>query len=190
MRTSLILIFLVATGLVLLRSSEGTGAASSSIVERPLIIGQDQGETRVRRSRPGQNPAMGRTSFTIKIDQSNGGSPDFWFATETMPPGAEIKYHRHLHEDEILYIGSGIAHVHVGNLEGDARAGGIVFIPRNTWIDVKNVGTTPIHLLFGFNSQEFDRYMRCSSVPNGRPAPPLSMGDWKRCEQVGDVQHR
>ena len=190
MRASIILILLVATGLVLLRSSTGTGAPKSAIVERPLIIAPDQGETRVRRSRPGQNPAMGRTPITIKIDQSNGGSPDFWFATETLPLGAEIKYHRHLHEDEILYIGSGTAHIHVGNLEGDAHAGGIVFIPRNTWIDVKNVGTAPIHLLFGFNSQEFDHYMRCSSVPEGQSAPPMSMSDFRHCEQVGDVQHR
>jgi len=75
-------------------------------------------------------------------------------------------------------------------LEGDTHAGGIVFIPRNTWVDVKNVGTTPIQLLFGFNSPEFNKYMRCTSVPRGQPAPPLSMDDWKRCELLGDVQYR
>ena len=90
----------------------------------------------------------------------------------------------------MLYIGSGTAHVHVGNIEGDAHAGGMIFIPRNTWVDVKNVGATPIHLLFAFNRPGFDRYLRCASVPKGQPAPPLSIADWKRCQLLGDVQYR
>ena len=190
MRVSLLALLLVAAGFLLSRYSEGAAVSNTAIAEHPLIIEQDQGEALVRRSRPGIDPAMAHTSFTIKIDEINGGSPDFWFGTATLPQGAEIKYHRHLHEDEILYIGSGTAHVHVGTLEGDAHAGGMVFIPRNTWVDVRNVGTRPIRLLFGFNKPGFDRYMRCTSVPKGKPAPPLSMSDWKRCEQLGDVQYR
>lgn len=190
MRISIVAILVVVAGLVLLRFSEGSRASNAPTAEHPLIIRQDQGEIRVRRSRPGQNPAMGHTSFTIKIDQRNGGSPDFWFATETLPLGAEIKYHRHLHEDEMLYFGSGNAHVRVGNVESDVHAGGIVFVPRNTWVDIKNVGMTSINLLFGFNSPKFDHYLRCASVPKGQPAPPLSMEEWKRCEQLGDVEYR
>lgn len=102
MPRSILAVLLAVTGFTLSGSSQSMGTSSTAIAERPLIIEQGQGETRVRRFRPGQNPAMGRTSFTIKIDQRNGGSPDFWFATETLPLGAEIKYHRHLHEDEML----------------------------------------------------------------------------------------
>jgi len=190
MRQLTVATLLAVTAFAFAGSSQSRATSGTAIAERPLIIGVDQGEARIRRFRPGQNPGMARTPFTFKIDQRNGGSPDFWFATETLALGAEIKYHRHLHEDEMLYIGSGTAHVHVGNIEGDAQAGGMIFIPRNTWVDVKNVGATPIHLLFGFNRPGFDRYLRCASVPKGQPAPPLSIADWKRCQLLGDVQYR
>lgn len=73
---------------------------------------------------------------------------------------------------------------------GYVHAGGMVFIPRNTWVDVKNIGATPIGLLFAFNAPGFDRYLRCTSVAKGQPAPSLSMADLKRCRQLGDVQYR
>jgi len=107
-----------------------------------------------------------------------------------MPAGAQIPYHRHLHEDEVLYIGSGIAHVKVGSVEGDAHAGAIVFIPRDTWVTVRNVGKTPIALLFAFNAPSFDRFMRCESVPSGQSARPLTPQEDQACMKLGDVQYR
>jgi mannose-6-phosphate isomerase-like protein (cupin superfamily) len=154
-------------------------------------VAPDRGEVRVWRSIPSDTAAVQEIStFAIKIDKQNGGSPDFWFGTETMPAGAEIPSHRHLHEDEVLYIGSGIAHVHVGTLEGDAPSGGIVFIPRNTWVSVRNVGKTPISLLFAFNAPGFDRYMRCESVPVSERPMAMTDREDRNCTRLGDVQYR
>ena len=124
--------------------------SKTPIIERPLIVEQDQGEVRVWR--PLAKRVRKLSSFIIKIDKQNGGSPDLWFGSESVPPGAAIRYHRHLHEDEVLYISSGLAHVHVGSLEGDAQAGAIVFVPRDTWVSVRNIGKKPIALLFAFNA--------------------------------------
>lgn len=170
-----------------------TVAANVSTTEHPLITEQDQGEARVWRPLVGQSVPAGvqkLSVFIIKVDQHNGGSPDFWFGSENMPPGAEVQYHRHLHEDEVLYIGSGIAHVHVGSLEGDAHAGAIVFIPRNTWVTLKNIGKTTIQLLFAFNAPGFDRFMRCESVPVGQHAQPLTAQEDQTCTRLGDVEYR
>jgi mannose-6-phosphate isomerase-like protein (cupin superfamily) len=107
-----------------------------------------------------------------------------------MPVGAEIAYHRHLHEDEVLFIGSGVAHVHVGSLVGDVHEGAMVFIPQNTRVSVKNIGKTPIRLLFAFNAPGFDRFMRCESVPSGRQVEPLTDQEDRHCMELGDVQYR
>jgi len=54
----------------------------------------------------------------------------FGLLPKAFRPEPRLQYHRHLHEDEVLYIGSGIAHVKVGSLVGgDAHADAIGFIP-------------------------------------------------------------
>ena len=164
------------------------GSTSAPVTERPLILEQNRGEVRVRRLRPGQAASWSNTVNMIKVDARNGGSRDMMIFSEALPPGITIKTHRHLHQDEFLYIGSGKAHVHVGNLEGDAHAGAIVFIPRNTWVSVKNVGDAPIALVYGFNGTGYDKYIRCETVPKGQPAPPISTQEWKKCVALGDVE--
>ncbi len=168
--------------------------ASTPTSEHPLVLAQDQGETRVWRPLVSESPAEQKfdesTPFIIKVDSKHGGSPDFWFGTETLPAGAGIPYHRHLHEDEVLYILSGSAHVHVGSLEGDARPGTIVFIPRDTWVSVQPTVKKPLSLLFAFNAPGFDRYMRCESVLLGERSRPVTTEEDQRCQRVGDVQYR
>ena len=165
-------------------------AATATTSERPLIIAEAAGEVRYWRQLTGLPAKRTLSSFTIKIDEKNGGSPGLWVGTSSMPVGAAIRMHRHIHEDEVLYIRSGIAHVRVGSLQGNADAGTLVFIPRNTWASVKNVGKAPVSLLFEFNAAGFDRYMRCESVPAGEPAPPVGPSEDKRCAQLGDVEYR
>jgi uncharacterized RmlC-like cupin family protein len=176
------------------RPSASELVASAPIKEHPLILSQDQGETRIWRPLVSESPAEQKfdesTPFIIKVDSKHGGSPDLWFGTETLPAGAGIPYHRHLHEDEVLYILSGSAHVHVGSLEGDARSGAIVFIPRDTWVSVQPTIKKPLSLLFAFNAPGFDRYMRCESVLLGERSQPVTTEEDQRCQKVGDVQYQ
>jgi len=189
----LIVAFFIVLGL-LGCSAPSARERSAPPIEHPLILQQDQGEVRVWRPLASEPPAEQKldkiTHFIIKVDTQNGGSPDFWFGTETLPVGAGIPYHRHLHEDEVLYIVSGSAHVHVGALVGDAGPGAIVFIPRNTWVSVQSNGKTPISLLFAFNAPGFDRYMRCEAVPLGQRSELVTVEEDQRCTKTGDVQYR
>lgn len=169
-------------------------AANAEPAERPLIAAQDQGEVRVWRPVVSESLREQKldkaTHFFIKVDTQHGGSPDFWFGTETLPSGAGIPYHRHLHEDEVLYIFSGSAHVNVGSLHGDAHPGAIIFIPRDTWVSLQPIGKKPISLLFAFNAPGFDRYMRCESVPLGQQGQPVTLEEDRHCTKMGDVEYR
>jgi mannose-6-phosphate isomerase-like protein (cupin superfamily) len=176
------------------RASSSEAAESPPAVEHPLILAPDQGEVRVWRPLSSESLKEQKldkiTHFIIKIDRQNGGSPDFWFGTEILPVGAGIPYHRHLHEDEVLYIVSGTAHVNVGSIKGEAHPGAMVFIPRDTWASLQPTGKTPISLVFAFNAPGFDRYMRCEAAPVGRKPLLVSDEEDQRCMKVGDVRYR
>lgn len=60
--------------------------------------------------------------------------------TEELAPGAAIQKHRHLFPDEVLLIQNGTARVWLGDQEREVLAGGLAFIPANTWISLKNTG--------------------------------------------------
>lgn len=99
----------------------------------PLILAANEGEQREFRTRPG-------ATFTVKIDPRNGGSEHMAVVTEDMAPGDRILVHRHPHADELIFIQSGTGRVTLGDKVLEAHAGAIVFIPRDTWIGMENIG--------------------------------------------------
>src|SRR5262249_41928857 len=70
----------------------------------------------------------------------NGGSEQMTVVTEDMAPGDKIPVHRHPHADELILIQSGTGKVTLGDEVQFVHGGAIVFIPRNTWIGMENVG--------------------------------------------------
>jgi quercetin dioxygenase-like cupin family protein len=144
--------------------------SASDTKATPLILASDQGERRDSRTRPGM-------SFTVKVDPKNGGSEHMVVVTEDMAPGDIIPTHRHPHADELILIQSGTGKVTLGDHVQEARAGAIVFIPRDTWIGVENVGKDHLTHTDVFSAPGFEEYMRSISVPAGDPIVPLSKAD-------------
>src|SRR5579871_4209852 len=86
----------------------------------PLILEKDEGERRVVRGWPG-HPDPGET-FVLKVDPKNGGSSHLVFFTAEVPPGGAIDTHRHPGADEILFLQTGSARVHLGDAVRDVHA--------------------------------------------------------------------
>jgi hypothetical protein len=70
---------------------------------KPSVIGPEQGERRFLRG--------GTTPLLIKVDPVSTGSRRMVLAASDLPPGEEIMVHRHLREDEIMYVTRGTARV-------------------------------------------------------------------------------
>jgi quercetin dioxygenase-like cupin family protein len=181
--------FVLGAGMVLLGSfalsrMEAGAQVAANMATKPLILEKGDGEHRVRR--PRETP-MPTAEFTIKVDPRNGGSRHLVLGTETIPPGGQIARHKHLGQDEIVLIQTGSAHVWVGSKERDVHAGSLVFIPAETWIALKNTGDENISLVFVFSAPGFEEFLRCTSVPKGSPAPPLSREEFKACQHHGHI---
>jgi quercetin dioxygenase-like cupin family protein len=92
------------------------------------------------------------SEFILKVTPQNSGSQRLVLGTETIPPGGEIPKHRHLGQDEILFLQTGRARVTLNDKNYDVHSGSVVFFPLNTWVSLKNTGTEPIELIFIFSA--------------------------------------
>jgi quercetin dioxygenase-like cupin family protein len=113
-------------------------------------------------------------TFTVKVDPKNGGSEHMAVVTEDMAPGDKIPTHRHPHADELIFILSGIGRVTLGARVQEVHAGGIVFIPSDTWIGMENIGKEHLMHIDVWSAHGFEEYMRAISLPAGTPITPLS----------------
>ena len=137
---------------------QSTGAARST----PLILEKNEGERRVVRGWPG-HPEPGE-GFILKVDPRNGGSSRLVFLTSDLASGKEIEAHRHPEADEILFLQTGTARVHLGDSVRVVHAGATVFIPANTWISVDNIGNDAISLATRTRRRSARSRAKCACV--------------------------
>lgn len=154
---------------------------------KPLLLEKGEGELRTRRPRPQPSPA---SQFMLKVAPTVNGSQHFVVGTEHIAPGASIPTHKHPTEDELLLLHSGTAHVVVGEQERDLHVGGLVFIPANTWIGLRNVSDQPLDVTFVFSAPGFDEFQRCISVPAGQTPTPMTEEQLRACQQPGHMVYK
>jgi quercetin dioxygenase-like cupin family protein len=77
--------------------------------------------------------------------------------------GDHMSTHKHLEQDGIALVQTGMAHVQPGGQERDLHAGGVVFIPANTWVSLKVTGAERCNLVAIFSAPGFDDH--CDAHP-------------------------
>lgn len=130
-----------------------------------VILAADQGEL--------YHLGQRRSPTLIKVDPKVAGSRHLFMLSEVLPPGTGVPVHRHLHDEEILFIHQGTVTITLGDRVQEARAGATVFIPPNTWIGVRNTGSEPATFLAIFADPATGDYFRGIGRAPGdtRPAP-------------------
>jgi quercetin dioxygenase-like cupin family protein len=169
------------------QSNQSSSTLSAGATVKPVVLEKNEGELRTRRIHTDASISAS-AQFMLKVSPKNNGSQHLVAGTEELAPGAAIPKHRHLVQDEILLIQSGTAHVWLGDQESDVHAGGLVFIPENTWISLKNTGTESIGLTFIFSAPGFEDTMRCNSVPAGETPTKITPEQQKECAHLGHAE--
>jgi quercetin dioxygenase-like cupin family protein len=178
-----IAVMLVAVCVFQTGSAQSSSATKSQAAPKPLMLEKDEGERRIWREPPPGD-------FILKVSPKNNGSQHLVMGTEDMAPGDEFPTHKHLGQDEILYIEKGTVHVHLGGQERDLHAGGTVFIPAYTLVSVKNERTETVRVVFVFSAPGFENYMRCDSVLPNEKVIPLSPEEQRGCAHEGHVIYK
>jgi len=181
---------IVSTAAVLLNTvcicqsqSTPTDPSLTSTAARPLLLEKNEGERRIWRQ-------FAPETFVIKVSPKNNASQHLVFVTEDLRPGDTIPTHKHLGQDEIVLIQTGTVHIRLGDQERNLHAGGLVFIPAYTWVNMNVIGSEPVSLVAIFSAPGFENHLRCASVPANEKPTPMTLADWKQCDHEGHVVYR
>ncbi|WP_224404068.1 cupin domain-containing protein [Pseudonocardia sp. ICBG1034] len=90
------------------------------------------------------------------VDKATRGSSTLTLGQSTFAPGTgRHALHRHPSAEEVFYVWEGQAvHLTEDGAEHPMKAGELVFVPRNEWHGVRNVGDTPMRAIFGYLGAE------------------------------------
>jgi quercetin dioxygenase-like cupin family protein len=131
---------------------------------------------------------QGRKPIWIKVDPQTLGSRTLTVGMEDMPPGDSIGVHKHLEEDEVVFVHRGDFEVTLGDSTQGATTGATVFIPRGTWIGFRATGSDTATIVFAFNAPVFEKWLRLLSAPIGTtfhsPPTPVVAAARRECHQV------
>jgi quercetin dioxygenase-like cupin family protein len=131
---------------------------------------------------------LGKKPLIFKVDPVTAGSDTLMVGTEEMPPGNKIPTHKHLYEDEVIFVHKGGVRVTLAGHQYDATTGATVFIPHGSWIGVENASSEPAMILFFFNKPAFEQCLRAVSSRPGEtftmPPPEKIAAIEKECHQV------
>lgn len=101
----------------------------------------------------------------IIVDKSNRGLDNISLCMEEIVPGDGIPVHKHLNEDEVVYIQKGSGIFTLGDKEYSVKEGSVAFVPKGGWHGLRNTGTEDLHMLFSFSPAGFEGYFREIGVP-------------------------
>ena len=152
-----------------------------------VVLDKEQGEKRVRPARVGV--ATVPVEFILKVTPQNSGSKHLVLGTQVIPPGGTVPKHRHLGQDEVVFLQSGYARFTLDGKDYDVREGGMIFAPVNTWMALQNTGTDDIHLIFIYSAPGFEEYMRCTSAASGETQVQLGTDQIRACARKGNVEY-
>jgi mannose-6-phosphate isomerase-like protein (cupin superfamily) len=163
-----------------------TAALSLGLFKRTFAqspIRNDEGV--VVHEEEGKQIIMGRSKaqMTIKISHADHGIESVSCCTEDIVPGRKLPVHKHLNNDELIFIQSGKGIVTLGEKTMDVKTGTVVFVPRGVWHGVENSGTENIRMVFHYTPAGFEEYFVENGTAFGEPAKTRTREEYAATEK-------
>jgi len=125
-----------------------------------LIVNDDEGEAVRMRD--------GSAIVRIKVARSNGAG-SIAALSEVFQPGDTLPVHKHLNEDEIIFIHKGKGLFTLGEQQHPIGEGSVVFIPKGVWHGFHNNGAESIDMRFCYSPAGFEGFFREVGTAVGQP---------------------
>jgi mannose-6-phosphate isomerase-like protein (cupin superfamily) len=111
-----------------------------------------------------------KVPITIKISKAKHGVDNISFCIEDMSPGRKMRIHKHLNNDELIFVHKGEGVLTLDEQSVEIKTGSVVFVPRGIWHGLDNTGKENLLMVFQYSPAGFEEYFIENGTPAGMPA--------------------
>ena len=131
-----------------------------------LVVNEEEGEAIQMRD--------GTAIVKIKIAKVQG-SNSIAFLSESFRPGDAIPVHKHLNEDELIFIHKGSGLFTLGDKQYQLKEGAVALVPKGIWHGLQNNGNENLEMRFAYTPSGFEGFFREVGTAVGKPFIQKSM---------------
>ena len=111
-----------------------------------------------------------KVPITIKISKAKQGVDGISFCVEEQSPGRKMRIHKHLNNDELIFIHKGEGTLTLDEESLEVKTGDVAFVPRGTWHGLDNTGKENLLMVFQYSPAGFEEYFIENGTLVGMPA--------------------
>jgi len=111
-----------------------------------------------------------KVPVTIKISKARHGVDGLSFCVEEQSPGRKMRIHKHLNNDELIFIHKGEGTLTLDEQSIQVKTGDVAFVPRGTWHGLHNTGKENLSMTFQYSPAGFEEYFIENGTLRGMPA--------------------
>ena len=101
-----------------------------------------------------------KAKVILKISKTSEYTPEISLLTETIVPGDGIPIHKHLNEEEFLFVQKGNVEITLGDDVKQGAPGDLIYVPKETWHGFTNKSIEDVTMFFGYSPAGFEDYFR------------------------------
>lgn len=135
-----------------------------------ILVNEEEGEAILMRD--------GTAIVRIKISKAQGAQ-SISFLSESFLPGDALPIHKHLYEDELIFLHNGSGIFTLGEKQYPISAGAVALVPKGIWHGLQNSGNENIEMRFAYTPSGFEGFFREVGTPVGQPFVHRSMEERK-----------
>jgi len=124
-----------------------------------------------------------KVPITIKISKTKDAVEGISFCVEEMSPGRKMRIHKHLVNDELIFIHKGEGTLTLDEELIKVKTGDVVYVPRNVWHGLDNTGTENLSMVFQYTPAGFEEYFIENGTPVGMPAKERTEEEYTMTEK-------
>ena len=150
-------------------------AKSASNIDKGIVVHEEEGVHILTGRR--------KVPITIKISKTKHGIEGISFSVEDMIPGRRMRIHKHLNNDELIFIHKGEGTLTLDEESIEVKTGDVVFVPRGIWHGLDNTGKENLLMVFQYSPAGFEEYFIDNGTPVGMPAKERSEEEYALTEK-------